>query len=91
MTSSIEVKGVKVIINAREEFFSENELDPNYELSYEQVVARAKEYLPSYEQVEYTVTYFNGAGRPQDGELKPGEKVKVADGTGFDVDATDLS
>ena len=91
MVETIGIQGVTVIINGRDQFFTKDELSPGDELTYEQVVDKVKDSLPSGDQIIYTVTYFNGAGRPRDGQLKPGEKVKVQEGTGFNVDPTDLS
>ena len=41
--------------------------------------------------ITYTVTYYNGGGRPPEGALTGGEKAKVKDGTVFNVTRTDRS
>lgn len=41
--------------------------------------------------ITYTVTFYNGGGRPPEGALAEGEKAKVKDGTVFNVTRTDRS
>ena len=41
--------------------------------------------------VTYTVTFYDGAGRPPEGVLAEGEKAKVKNGTVFNVTRTDRS
>ena len=91
MVESVEVKGVTVQINGEDQFFPEDALSSEEELTYGQIVDRVRDTLPQGPQVRYTVTYYNSAGRPRDGELREGESVKVQNGTGFNVDAVDLS
>ncbi|MYA49856.1 MAG: hypothetical protein F4045_02105 [Chloroflexi bacterium] len=82
---------VTVVIKGRQQVFSLDELTPDGELSFEQVVARAYDPAPTGQDIVFEVTYFNAAGRPSQGDLDPGEKVKVQDGTVFNVDYTDNS
>ncbi len=82
---------ITVIIKGRPQVFSADELTPDGEVSFEQVVARAYDPVPTGQDIVFEVTYFNGAGRPPQGDLDPGGKVKVHDGTVFNVDYTDNS
>ena len=82
---------ITVIIKGRQQEFSVEELTPDGELSFDQVVGRAYDPLPTGQDIVFEVSYFNGAGRPPQGDLDPGEKVKVQDGTVFNVDYTDRS
>ena len=41
--------------------------------------------------ITYTVTFYDGGGRPPEGALAEGEKAKVKDGTVFNVTRTDRS
>lgn len=63
----------------------------NEELSYDDVVRLAFDPVPSGPGVEITVSYRDSAGRPSDGLLALGGKVKVRDGTVIIVSATDKS
>ena len=62
------------------------------EISFEQVVNLAYDNNPpSGENVLITVGYHRGHGDKPEGDLDPGESVKVKDGMVFDVTATDRS
>jgi hypothetical protein len=62
------------------------------EISYEQVVDLAYDGSPpTGELMEITVGYHRGHGDKPEGDLEPGETVKVKDGMVFDVTATDRS
>ena len=62
------------------------------EISYEQVVGLAYDgNPPTGELVEITVGYHRGHGDKPEGDLEPGQTVKVKDGMVFDVTATDRS
>lgn len=60
-------------------------------LSYSQVVALAFENPPTGPDVIFTVTYKNAAGPQSEGTLVEGERVKIKDGTIFNVRATNKS
>lgn len=61
------------------------------ELSYGDLVKLALDPVPSGPNVEITVSYRDGAGRPSDGLLVQGGKVKVRDGTVIIVSHSDKS
>jgi hypothetical protein len=68
-----------------------HEWDQN-EISYEQVVDLAYDgNPPTGEMIEITVGYRRGHGNKPEGDLEPGQSVKVKDGMIFDVTATDRS
>ena len=61
-------------------------------ISYDQVVNLAyNNNPPTGDQVQITVGYRRGHGDKPEGDLEPGESVKVKDGMIFDVTATDRS
>ena len=61
------------------------------ELTFSEVVVLAFNPVPSGPNIEITVTFRNGAGRPPEGRLLAGNSVKVRGGTVFNVRATDKS
>ena len=62
------------------------------EISYDQVVDLAFDgNPPSGEQVDISVGYRRGHGDKPEGDLEPGQSVKVKNGMIFDVTATDRS
>ena len=61
------------------------------ELTFDEVVDLAYPDGGRGPQISYTVTFENGGGRPVEGTLVDGEKVKVKDGTEFSVTRTDRS
>ena len=82
---------VTVIINGQEQVFTKDELSGDGELSYDQIVGRAARILSVSPDARWTVLYSNGAGRPPNGGLDKGERVKVQDGTIFHATPTDDS
>ena len=76
---------IKVVVNGRERTVTSDEL------SYDDVVKLAFDSPPSGPNIMITVTYRNGAGRPPEGTLNPGERVKIREGTVFNATATDKS
>jgi Multiubiquitin len=62
------------------------------EISYDEVVNLAYDNNPpTGENVLITVGYRRGHGDKHEGDLDPGQSVKVKDGMIFDVTATDRS
>ena len=82
---------VTIVVNGREKVIPSSELSSDGELSFEQVVRLAFVPPPSGQDIVFTVSYRNGAGRPPDGRLVAGKSVKVGDGTIFNVSFTDRS
>ena len=82
---------VNIVVNARERKVSRKDLAEGEEISFDQVVALAFDPVPEGPHIEFTVGYRNGAGRPADGRLRPGQGVKIQDGTVFNVTFTDRS
>ena len=80
-----EDKGFDIIINARP-YTIEND-----EISFDEVVDLAYPDGGRGALISYTVLYYEGGGRDQEGGLSEGEKVKVKDGTVFNVTRTDRS
>lgn len=61
-------------------------------ISYEEVVDLTYDGQPPQgENVEITVAFHRGHGDKDEGDLAPGEEVKVKKGMVFDVTATDRS
>lgn len=82
---------ITVTVNGREKPVPSSELSSDGELSFDQVVRIAFDPPPSGQNIVITVTYRNGAGRPPEGRLLAGQRVKVQDGTIFNVTPTDKS
>ena len=61
------------------------------EVSFDEIVNLAYPNSGRGELITYTVTFYEGGGRPSEGNLKDGEKAKVKDGTVFNVTRTDRS
>ena len=80
-----------LIVNGHEREISSKELSPDGEITFDEVVRLAFADPPSGPYIVFTVSYWNGAGRPPEGILYSGESVKVKDGTVFDVTVTDKS
>ena len=78
-------KGFNVIINARPYTVEQNEV------SFDEVVDLAYPDGGRGALVSYTVLFYEGGGREKEGGLSEGEKVKVKDGTVFNVTRTDRS
>lgn len=62
----------------------------DHHIDFNQVVALAPD-LPRGQNITYSITYQNADQKPESGVLAEGGKVKVKDGTKFDVTATDKS
>ena len=82
---------VTLIINGQKKPVSVKELSPDQGISFDEVVRLAFTDPPSGPYIVFTVSYWNGAGRPPEGILYSGESVKVKDGTVFNVTVTDKS
>ncbi len=78
---------VAIIVNGRKRIVPST----NGELSFDEVVRQAFAQPPSRPDIMFTVSYRNGAGRPLEGRLSPGQNVKIQDGTVFNVSFTDKS
>ncbi len=76
---------VRITVNGRKKVVSSDEL------TYDEVVLLAYNPVPSGPEIILTVTYRDGAGRPPEGRLLPGQDVKIRDGTVFNVTVTDKS
>ena len=64
---------------------------PNEEVSFDQVVDIGYPDGGRGPLITYTVDFYNGGGRPSEDKLTQGQKVKVKDGTVFNVTRTDRS
>ena len=60
-------------------------------MSFDQIVDIAFPGGGRGEGIAYTVTFYNGGGRPEQGGLAEGEKAKIKNGTVFNVTRTDRS
>jgi hypothetical protein len=79
-------KAVTIIVDGTPHPWAEKEI------SYEQVVNLAyDDNPPSGDQVDISVGYRRGHGEKPEGDLEPGQSVKVKDGMIFDVTATNRS
>jgi len=77
---------VTIIIDGTQHQWSEKEI------SYDQVVSLAYNgNPPTGDQVQITVGYHRGHGDKPEGDLEPGQSVKVKDSMVFDVTATNRS
>ena len=98
MTSSNPDKPTDIIVDGNE---SDKRLDiivngtrhpvPDDEVSFDQVVNIAYPDGGRGPLITYTVNFYNGAGCPPEGKLTKNQKVKVKDGTVFNVTRTDRS
>ena len=84
---------VDIIVNMQEKVVQTDALTPDGEISFDQVVGLASEEggLPSGPYIEYEVFFEKGLGRPGEGRLYPDKRVKIQDGTVFNVTYTDKS
>ena len=78
-------KGFEIIVNGR------NHTVENDEVTFDEVVDLAYPDGGRGELISYTVLFYEGGGREKEGGLNEGEKVKVKDGTVFNVTRTDRS
>ena len=79
-------KQVTIVVDGTQHPWAEKEI------SYEQVVNLAYDgNPPSGDQVDISVGYRRGHGEKPEGDLEPGQSVKVKDGMIFDVTATNRS
>lgn len=78
-------KGFEIVVNARPHTVDHDELEFN------EVVDIAYPDGGRGPLISYTVLYYEGGGRVTEGGLSEGEKVKVKDGTVFNVTRTDRS
>ena len=83
--SGLEDKGFDIIVNGRTYTVNKDEV------TFEEVVDLAYPEGGRGELISYTVLYYEGGGRETEGGLNEGEKVKVKDGTVFNVTRTDRS
>ena len=82
---ALEKKGFDIIVNGRPAHVETDEV------TFDQIVNIAYPDGGHGEYISYTVTYYNGGGRPDKGGLAEGENAKVKDGTVFNVTRTDRS
>lgn len=82
---------VTVVVNAREKVIPVVDLSPDGELSFAQIVHLAYDPVPTGQDIVFTVSYREGAGRPDSGRLVDGQSTKVKNGTVFNVSFTDRS
>ena len=61
------------------------------ELSFDELVNLAFEDPARGPQIVFTITFREGGGRPPEGELDEGQRLKVRDGTIINVTRTDQS
>lgn len=78
-------KGIRIIVDGTPHVV------PGDEVSFDEVVDLAYPDGGRGPLITYTVTFYNGGGRPPEGALTEGEKAKVKDGTVFNVTRTDRS
>ena len=78
-------KGIRIIVDGTPH------LVPTDEVTFDAVVNLAYPGGGRGELITYTVTFYDGGGRPPEGALAEGEKAKVKDGTVFNVTRTDRS
>lgn len=78
-------KGFEIIVNGR------NHTVENDEVTFDEVVNLAYPDGGRGALISYTVLFYEGGGREKEGGLNEGEKVKVNDGTVFNVTRTDRS
>ena len=83
--NGLENKGFDIIVNGRTYTVD------NDEVTFDEVVNLAYPEGGRGPLISYTVLYYEGGGREKEGGLNEGEKVKVKDGTVFNVTRTDRS
>ena len=78
-------KGIQIIVNGTTYSV------PTDEVTFDDVVNIAYPDGGRGDLITYTMSFYNGGGRPLEGDLVEGEKAKVKDGTVFNVTRTDRS
>ena len=78
-------KPIDIIVNGTSHPVSEDEV------SFEQVVEIAYPDGGRGPLIAYTVNFYSSAGRPDTGKLTKNQKIKVKNGTVFNVTRTDRS
>ena len=78
-------EGYRIIIDGTARFVRDDEV------TFDQVVLWAYPDGGRGPLITYTVTFYDGGGDPAEGALTEGEKVKVKNGTAFNVTRTDRS
>ena len=84
--SEIQEKGTVIIVNGQEK------LAPNEEISFEEIVSLAYDESERGEQIVFTVSFeaSQARGGPE-GEIGPGETLKVTERVIIHVERTDQS
>ena len=84
--AAIHEKGTVIIVNGQER------IAPNEEISFEEIVALAYDDSERGGQIVFTVTFeASESRRGPEGELGPGETLKVTERAIFHVQRTDQS
>lgn len=78
-------KRFTIVINGREHTVDTDEV------SFDYVVDKAYPDGGRGDLISYTVLFYEGGGRPPEGGIDEGERVKIKDGTIFNVTRTDRS
>ena len=78
-------KTITIIVNGRSK-----EVETE-ELSFDELVDLAFDDPARGQLIVFTITFRNAGGRPEDGELDEGQKLKVRNGTVINVTRTDQS
>ena len=89
-----EKETITISVNGRTKEINIDQLTSDGEISFQQVLDLASDspgWLPPGPNIEYTVSFRNGAGRPPAGDLMEGEAIKIQDGTVFIATSTDKS
>lgn len=78
-------KGIRIIVDGTPHVVQTDEV------SFDTIVDFAYPDGGRGDLITYTVTYYDGGGRPPEGALTENGKAKVKDGTVFNVTRTDRS
>ena len=82
---NLDHKGFDIIVNARPYTVEHDEV------TFDEIVNIAYPDGGRGALISYTVLFYEGGGREKEGGVSVGEKVKVKDGTVFNVTRTDRS